>query len=42
MPSGLSQIRLSRPINPGPLDTTNPVFYMLEILKVNDISILHN
>ena len=30
-----------RPVNPGPLAATNPMFYKLEILKINDIFTHH-
>ena len=30
-----------RPVNPGPLAATNPMFYKLEILKINYIFTLH-
>ena len=26
-----------RPVNPGPLAATNPMFHKLELLKINDI-----
>ena len=33
--------KATRPVTPGPLASTNPVFLKLEILKVNDIFTLH-
>ena len=33
--------RDKRPVNPGPLAATNPMFYKLELLKINDIFTLH-
>ena len=33
--------KTKRPVTPGPLASTNPMFLKLEILKVNDIFTLH-
>ena len=33
--------KAKRPVNPGPLASTNPMFLNLEILKVNDVFTLH-
>ena len=33
--------KAKRPVNPGPLASTNPMFPKLEILKVNYVFILH-
>ena len=33
--------KAKRPVTPGPLASTNPMFLKLEILKVNDIFTLH-
>ena len=31
--------KAKRPVNPGPLASTNPMFLNLEILKVNDVNL---